>query len=186
MTGKDSVPAALMEPAYDAERGAMQAAVNAAVEEDTKGTVSMDAIKRINGAVAKLREKFRKNVTPFTSGSDDALQYLSTMASLSRLLNDPSMKRFLEEFRNNEDRTVGDLISFMDAYNLRFGPASSSRQLDIYTRLVPILTDIRDSAKGAGCTPTPPDRTGEGLRQAAKDAFKSMKWEDLESHARDQ
>jgi hypothetical protein len=108
------------------------------------------------------------------------------MATLSRLLNDPSMRRFLEELKSNEERTVGELIAFMDAYNLRFGRATTNRQLEIYTRLVPILTEIRDSVKTVRVIPSPPDRTGEGLKEAAKEAFKSMKWEHLEAHARDQ
>jgi hypothetical protein len=186
MTGRNFVPAPLTDSAYAQERDALQAAVHAALEEDARGTVSMDTIKRINEAVANLRDKFKRNASRLDPGYDDALRYLSTMASLSRMLNDPSMQRFLEKFRDNEERTVGDLIAFMDSYNLRFGPATSNRQLEIYTRLVPILTGIRDSFKGVQSIPSSPDRTGEGLQQAAKEAFKSMKWEDLESHAREQ
>ena len=146
----------------------------------------MASIERINEAVSKLRSTFMKNTSRFARGYDDALTYLTTMATLSRLLNDPSMRRFLEELKSNEERTVGELIAFMDSYNLRFGRATTDRQLEIYTRLVPILTEIRDSVKTAQIVPSPPDRTGEGLKEAAKEAFKSMKWEDLEAHARDQ
>jgi hypothetical protein len=186
MTGRDSLPAPLMAPMYAAERDALHAAVQTALDEDAKGTVSMQTTKRINEAVAAFRAKFIKNTANIELGYDDALTYFTTMASLSRLLNDPSMKKFLEKLDNNEERTVGDLIAFMDAYNLRFGPATSDRQLEIYTRLVPILTDIRDSVRTANFAPSPPDRTGEGLRAAAKEAFKPMKWEHLEAHARDQ
>ena len=35
----------------------------------------------------------------------------------------------------------------MNSYNLRFGPATSDRQIEIYARLVPILTAIRDDVK---------------------------------------
>ncbi len=108
------------------------------------------------------------------------------MASLSRLLNDPSMKKFLERLGNNEQRTVGDLVAFMDAYNLRFGPATSDRQIEIYDRLVSDLTAIRDSVKTVEFTPSSPDRTGEGLKAAAKEAFKPMTWDQLEAHAREQ
>jgi hypothetical protein len=186
MSGQNSLPAPLMAPAYAAEREALQKAVHAAMEEDAKGTVSRETTKRINEAVAAFRAKFMKNTSRFDLGYDDALSYFTTTASLSRLLNDPSMKKFLEKLGNNEERTVGDLVSFMDAYNLRFGPATSDRQLEIYNRLVPILTAIRDSVKTEGFTASAPDRTGEGLRAAAKDAFKSMKWEHLEAHAREE
>lgn len=186
MTGKGSLPAPLMAPAYEQEREALRAAVHAAVEEDARGTVSMEAVKRINEAVSRFRTTFTKNTSRFDRGYDDALTYLTTMATLSRLLNDPSMKRFLEELKSNEKRTVGDLIAFMDSYNLRFGPATTDRQLEIYTRLVPILTEIRDSVKTAQTVPPPSDRTGEGLKEAAREAFKSMSWENLQAHARDQ
>ena len=74
----------------------------------------------------------------------------------------------------------------MDSYNLRFGPATSN-ELEIYTGLVPILTEIRDSAKGVPVFSRhlPIERV-RASRHAAKDAFKSMKWENLESHTREQ
>jgi hypothetical protein len=186
MTGKRSLPASLMVPAYDQEREALQAAVHTALDEDAKGTVSMETVKRINDAVSKLRRAFTKNTSRLARGYDDALTYLATVATLSRLLNDPSMKRFLAELKGKDERTVGELIAFMDSYNLRFGPATTSRQLEIYKELVPILTEIRDSMRTARDITSPPDPTGEGLKEAALEAFNSMKWEDLEAHAREQ
>jgi hypothetical protein len=185
MTARDSMPVALMAPMYAEERNALHAAVETALEEDAKGTVSLETTRRINEEIKKFRAKFVKNTTRFELGYDDALAYFTTMASLSRLLNDPSMRKFLEKIENSEQRTVGDLISFMDAYNLRFGRANSPRQLEIYTRLVPILTAIRDSVKTSDYKPSPPDRTGEGLKAAAKEVFKPMTWDQLEAHARD-
>jgi hypothetical protein len=186
MTGKSSLPAALMAEGYADERDALQAAVKTAIQEDAEGTVSRATTKRISEAVAKFRAKFLKNANRFDIGYDDALSYFTTMASLSRLLNDPSMKMFLEKLENDQERTIGNLITFMDSYNLRFGPATSERQLQIYTMLVPNLTAIRDSVKTVEFTPSPPDRTGDALRSAAKEAFKPMQWEQLEAHARDQ
>ena len=121
----------------------------------------METTKRVNEAIAKFRAKFLKNSADFEPGYDDALTYFTTMASLSRLLNDPSMKKFLDEARRTmRRRTVGDLIAFMDAYNLRFGPATSERQVKSIRWLVPTLTAIRDSVKTANYTPSRsrPDR----------------------------
>ena len=185
MTGRN-VPPPLMAPIYGDEREALRAAVRTAMEEDTKGTVTRDAIKRINEAVASFRAKFLKNTATLELGYNDALTYFNTVASLSRLLNDPGMMKLLEKLDTNSERTLGELIAFMEAYNLRFGRATSERQLEIYGRLVPILTAIRDSVKTADYTASPPDRTGEGLETAAKDAFKPMTWDQLEAHARSQ
>jgi len=183
MTGKDSLPGALMDPKYVDERNALHAAVVPALEEDAKGTVSKATCKKINDAVTSFRSRFKKNSADFEPGYQDALDYFTTMASLTRLLNDPAMKAFLAKLDENEQRTVGQLVGFMNSHNLRFGPATSDRQVEIYARLVPILTAIRDDL-GTG-NPTP-DRTGDGLKSAAKQAFKIMSWDELDAHSRSQ
>jgi hypothetical protein len=48
------------------------------------------------------------------------------------------------------------------------------------------ITSFGDSAKTERVVPSPPFRTGEDLKEAAKEALQSMKWENLEAHARDQ
>ncbi len=177
MTGKDDVPAPLMAPTYAEERNALHAAIERALEEDAKGTVSRATGKRINEAIAQFRAKFKKNSADFEPGYDEALTYFTTMASLSRLLNDPAMKQILTKLEDNRERNVGELIAFMNAFNLRFGPAATDRQVEIYTRLVPIFTAIRDQVKTEEYAPSEPDRTGEGLKKAAKQAFKPMPWD---------
>jgi hypothetical protein len=186
MTGKSALPTPLMAPIYAEEREALYAAVHAALEEDAKGDVSMETIKRINHAVADFRAKYRKNEPAFGLDNNDSQTFFTTVASLSRLLNDPSMKQFLEKLESNDQRTVGDLIAFMDAFNLRFGRATTPRQVEVYTRLVPVFTAVRDSMNTANFTPSAPDRTGDALKEAAQAAFKPMTWDSLEAHARSQ
>ena len=149
------------------------------------GNVSPATCKHINDVVASFRAHFLKSSADYVAGYQDALDYFTTLASLTRLLNDPSMKAFLEQLGDGEERTVGELIAFMNAHNLRFGPAMSDRQLDIYTRLEPALTAVRDEPRPENVVASKPDRTGEGLRSAAKDAFKGMGWDQLEAHLRD-
>ena len=74
----------------------------------------------------------------------------------------------------------------MNAYNLRFGPATSDRQNEIYARLAPILAAIRDELNPGQATPASLDRSGANLRSAAQSAFKGMNWRDIEAHSRDQ
>ena len=141
---------------------------------------------KIHDAVADLRAKFVKNEADYEPGYQDALNYLTTLAALNRMLNDPSMKKLLAGLEEGKERTVGDLITFMNAYNLRFGRATSDRQIEIYTRLVPILAAIRDELNPGQAPPTSLDRSGANLRSAAQSAFKGMDWRDLEAHSRDQ
>ena len=186
MTGKDDVPAKLMAPTYAEERSGLNAAIEHALKEDARGTVSMDSRKRINEAITKFRAKFMKNSADFEPGYDDSLAYFTTMASLSRLLNDRSMKEILSKLEDDRERNVGELIGFMSSFNLRFGPATTDRQVDIYARLVPIFAAIRDQVKTEEYAPSAPDRTGAGFRKAARDAFKPMPWDALEAHNRDE
>jgi hypothetical protein len=182
MTGNDSLPPALMLPTYLDERTALHAAVQPALAEDAKGEVSAATRKHIDETVSSFRSKFMKNTPDFDPGYQDTLAYFTTMASLNRLLSDPSMKAFLAQFDDDKERTAGDLVAFMNAYNLRFGPATSERQIEIYSRLVPAITAIRDEPSTDKAEPSAPDRTGEGLRSAAKSAFKWMSWDQLEAH----
>ena len=73
----------------------------------------------------------------------------------------------------------------MHSHNLRFGPATSERQIEIYRSLLPLLKAIRDEAGGAA-PPRPPTATGRGqdLISSARQAFKGMSWDQLEAHAR--
>jgi hypothetical protein len=186
MTGTDSLPSLLMDPKFAEERRALRAAVGQALKEDAKGNVSLTTRKRVDEAVAGFRAKFLKNSADFEVDYAASQDYFTTLAGLSRLLNDPSMKAFLRQLDDGQERTVGDLVAFMNAFNLRFGPATSDRQIDIYRRLVPALTAVRDAAVAAGTAPSTPDRTGAGLRSAAKAAFKGMSWNDFAAHSRDQ
>lgn len=186
LTGKDALPSLLMDERYAEERNALRAAVEPALKEDAKGNVSQATRKRITDAVTRFRAKFVKNASSFEVGYEDAQDYLTTLSSLSRLLNDPVMKTFLAQLNAGEERTVGDLVAFMNAFNLRFGAATTDRQIEIYRRLIPALKGIRDSAIAARTAPPTPDRTGERLKSAAKAAFKGMSWDELEAHARDQ
>jgi hypothetical protein len=184
MTADDALPPLLMRPAYVEDRNAVHSAVKAALEEDAKGTVSIATAKRVAEAVSKFRAKFLKNTNDFELGYNDVLDYFTVMASLSRLLNDPSMQAFLKQLDSGQERTVGDLITFMNAHNLRFGAAATEHQLAIYAGLVPVLTAIRDAPASPTSGASAPDRTGQGLVSAAKQAFKGMSWGHLEEHLR--
>jgi hypothetical protein len=182
LTATAELPGPLSEPKFAEERNALHASITQALEEDAKGSITPATSKRIVDAVASYRAKFLKTTSDFQTGYQEALDYFTTLASLSRLLNDPSFKAFLAKLENGDERTAGDLVAFMNAHNLRFGAASSDRQLDIFRRLVPALTAIRDESTATKILPPVPDRSGAELKSAAKQAFKAMPWNELEAH----
>src|SRR4051812_48921313 len=118
MTGRDALPEALRADAFAAEREALGEAVEAALKEDARGDVSPAATRRVNDAIARLRAKFVKLVPREDPDFAEADAYFSTMGSLSRLLHDPSMKKALAELDQVREVDVGELIGFMQTYNL--------------------------------------------------------------------
>ncbi|AMV40747.1 hypothetical protein [Planctomyces sp. SH-PL62] len=184
MTGEGSLPGLLAGSEYQADRDALRKAVTAALAEDVKGPVSAETLQRVRDAVAGFRASFQKHAADFEPGYLDAKNFLTTLDGLSRLLDDPSMKALLKELDAGGERTVGDLIAFMNAFNLRFGPATTERQAEIYSRLIPALAAVRDAAVAARTVaPAPADPSGAALRAAATDAFKGMSWKELDAHA---
>jgi hypothetical protein len=182
LTAVGELPGPLAEPRFAQDREALHSAVTQALEEDTKGSVSPATSKQLADAIASFRAKFLKTTSDFQTGYQDALDYFTTLASLSALLNDPSFKAFLAKLNDGDERTVGNLVAFMTSHNLRFGPAKTERQLEIYERLIPALLAIRDESNATKIAPPVPDRTGAGLKNAAKEAFKKMPWNELEAH----
>lgn len=183
MTARGALPPLLAGPGYEAERSAVRAAMSAAVAEDAKGSVSPETLAKARDAVAKFRAAFAKDAADYDPGYPDARDYLTTLDGLTRTLDDPSMKSFLKLLEDGKERTVGDLIAFMQSFNLRFGPAETDRQAELYDRLIPALAAVRDAAVAARTGQSPADPDGAALRAAATAAFKGLDWKELDAHA---
>jgi hypothetical protein len=183
LTGKDSLPVALQNSRYLPQRSSMRSAIEAAIKEDSTGNVSDKTAKAASNAIDAFHDVFVKNTDELSPGFDEASSYFSTVAALVRLLNDPSMKKILASLDKDKPRSLGEVIAFMNAFNLRFGPATSPRQIAIYEQLAPALAALRDSIGSGQTPPTPPANGGEDLKSAAKGAFSGMKWDELQAHA---
>lgn len=182
MTASEAIPPMLAGPDYQAERSAVHEAMSAAVAEDAKGAVSPETLAKARKAVAGFRARFTEKAADYDPGYSIARDYLTTLDGLIRTLDDPSMKAFLKLLESGEERTIGDLIAFMQSFNLRFGPAQTDRQEEIYALLIPDLTAVRDAAVAARTSQSTPDPNGAALRDAAAAAFKGMDWSALDAH----
>ena len=100
------------------------------------------------------------------------------------MLNDPSMKKILARLEDDKGATVGDLVAFMNAYNLRFGPATTDRQVAMYRDLLPILTSLRDSINTDGASPTPARPHGRGPQVGGEGGVRGMDWSQIEAQRR--
>ncbi len=108
------------------------------------------------------------------------------MAGLTKMLYSPKVEEILAELEDYQGTTLGDLLSFMQAFNLRFAPANSFRQRRIYLKLYPLLPEQANGPAGAGgvaqvtqAAESAGANAVDGMKSAAVDFFKDMDWKHL-------
>ncbi len=183
MTGLDALPDPLGRPAYSDQRKSLREAIEAALREDAEGDVSSATSRRIADALAAFRDRVLKDSTEFDPDDSPVGQFFNTMGGVTKLLNDPSMRKILGELNGQPQVPLGDLLAFMQSYNLRFGPTTTPAQAQIYRALAPAMTGLLTDLGPAPDAPAAPADPGADLRSAAKDAFGGMKWGQLQAHS---
>jgi hypothetical protein len=193
MTSDDQWPLAVRGDAFRPDRDAVRKAVSTALEEDEKGNLDPDTIKSVQTAIDQLRNKFEKDVPQDSPDYVTAHWALHAMNGLTKMLYSPAVDKVLAELEDYQGTTLGDLLSFMQAFNLRFAPANSYRQKEIYLKIYPMLAEQAGSSAGSAAGSAAGEvssvATGavdtvesegtkvvDGLKSAAVDFFKGMKW----------
>ena len=110
----------------------------------------------------------RIEATPLPTANEqkEATTFLTSCASLLKLLEKPDVGPALLELRKVTDTRIGNLLGFMNAFNLRFGPAKTPKQREVYHNLYQILdqtcrTALAEAKLGStpGTPPNPKDAT---------------------------
>jgi hypothetical protein len=199
MTMEGEWPLALRVDAFKPERENLRKSVIEALEEDKKGELEPKTVEAVQAAIDRLRSKFTELVQPTNPDYIPAHDTIKAMAGLARMLYNPKIEEILAELEDYGGTTLGELLAFMHAYNLRFAQANSFRQRRIYMKLYPLLLEqangrippVRESgsqpvaAAGAGGTGAlgAAENLGSkaitGLKSAAVDFFKEMDWKHL-------
>jgi hypothetical protein len=144
-------PAVLSGERFAAERKAFEEIVDTAEREDEEGDISADTLKRAHEVVRSLRDKLAAMPLEGAKAQQDALRFLKTLAGLVRMLEAPDTADAFNELRMVKSTSLGNLIAFMEVFNLRFGAAATPGQRLLYRQLWPLLDDLRDRVvKGAG------------------------------------
>jgi hypothetical protein len=119
------------------------------------------------------------------------------MAGLIKMLDSSKIEKVLAELEEYQGTTLSDLLAFMQAFNLRFSPANSYRQRQIYQKLYPMLAEQANGTLGSlsgGITGTADqavgaaeslgtkaaaatESVGSDLKSAAVALFKDMGWD---------
>jgi hypothetical protein len=141
MTTEGQWPLALRDEAFRSEREAVRKAVHDALKEDEQGNLEPETVNAVGTAVNNLRLAFEKRVPQDSPDYIPARDALKAMAGLTRMLDSSKIEKILAELEDYQGATLGDLLGFMQAFNLRFGPANSYKQRQIYMKLYPMLAE---------------------------------------------
>ena len=123
-------------------------------KEAGEGEISERSLRTARSYVDNLRAKVTAQPLPDPLDQKEALRFVSACSSLLGLLQKPDIQPAIIQLRKVQDTTVGHLLGFMNAFNLRFGPAKTLKEKQAYQRLFEILDGTRDQilaeARGAG------------------------------------
>jgi hypothetical protein len=147
----DSPPAGLLDdPRLATERAAVATLADQLRDElDKNEKISPESLQQFEAATLALRNKFQATFPQGTPNRRPADNYVKALYGLSRMLQTPDVKSFLTELDSRPDAPLGNLIAFMQSFNLRFGAATTPEQGQAYTQLFPVLRELRDQVNPA-------------------------------------
>jgi len=138
-------PTVLLEPRFASERAEFETLVDEIRKENTEnGQISPGTLSKLRAVISRLKDKLAALPLEDTAENQEALKFVKTATALTRLLEKPEIDEVLNELKKIEKTTVGNLLAFMQTFNLRFAPATTPRQRMVYNELYPILAQTRD------------------------------------------
>jgi hypothetical protein len=142
-------PAVLLEPRFAEDREEFEKEVEAIRKEANEtGQVALASLTRLRNVIARLKNKLAASPLQDNAENQEALNFVKAATALSRLLEKPQIEEVLSELNKIEKTTVGNLLGFMHTFNLRFSPATTPHQRQVYEELYPILDQTRDKIIG--------------------------------------
>ncbi len=173
-------PAPLMKTEFDSDRAAFKGLGTELRECLKKGEApNPDTVTKALAVVDAAKAKADQILAPGTKDRNDADKYLKSLRGLLAMLQTPALNLLLSGVEKHPEASLGDLLSFMSAYNLRFGQAKTPSQRSAYDRLYPMLVDLRDEVAPA-LSKQPPIK---GDPASVGEFFSGMSYNDLKKSA---
>ena len=142
---RDGWPLPLRGEAFAPERKAYNRAVETVLEQDIDKKLQPESVKAVQAAVEGLRSKIELTI-PQTDRNflNQARSFVKGLDDSAKLLEFSVVGDVLGNLEKYSGTTVGDLVEFMKRHNLRFSPANSDVENDLYSRLYILLRKQRD------------------------------------------
>ncbi|MFQ3649300.1 MAG: hypothetical protein SNJ75_03125 [Gemmataceae bacterium] len=124
--GKFDWPLSLQEKIFDEERERLTRNIQAAVDSiKNSGKAEARLLKDIQADMAALQRKVDDSTDDLTiAQSLEAKGFMRQLQSATRLLRDPSAKKYFNNTWTAQGRTVAELVDFMTREGLIFAPAT--------------------------------------------------------------
>lgn len=183
LTQEGGWPAMFSNSKFDEPPQAFASAVSEALKEDLSGSISDETRAKLDSTLGDLGSSLKEHEGGFAAiGSEDADQFLRTMAGMIRLHEDPQGEAVYRMIETYEQGTMVDLVGFMHAYNLRFGRARTDRQKEVYRQLdkmmgkVPVETPV-----SADVATRPLVESSKLVGDSAREIFANLSWDEIDS-----
>lgn len=139
------MPAPLLKPEFDAEREALKALDQQLLDQTADDNApDPETVKKFLQTIYAAEEKAANLVTDRPLEKKQAQKYLLALHGLVAMLKAPALDQFLEGVDKRPEITLAQLLNFMSAFNLRFAPATTAQQRQLYTELYPMLVGLRE------------------------------------------
>ncbi len=175
-----ALPSALLTPDFAADRQALKSLDQQIVKQVEDDEVPDPAtVKQLLAAIYAAEEKAARILPANTLERNQVDKYFKALHGLVVMLKTPAIDDIVAGVEKRPDATLGDLLSFMNAFNLRFGVASTPQQRRAYSLLYPELVRLRaEVASTLASSAAPKTRNTE-----AEDFFSRMSYDDLQKKA---
>jgi hypothetical protein len=177
---KEPPPAPLLRPEFQSDRETIRGLGQQVRKElEADKTPDRETVNQLLAAIHAAEEKADKLFPANTRDRTQSDRYLKALHGLVAMLETPALDVLLSGAEKRHDATMGELLNFMNAFNLRFGRASTPAQREVYVSLYPKLVDLRNEVAPALASTSAPNSTGN----EAGDFFSGMSYEDLKKKA---
>ena len=166
-----SPPPVLMTETFEEDRAAFKS-LGQEIRKDLKAgeKPNPETVDKALAIINAGRGEGRQDLAQEHPRSQRSRQVLEGRPWPARHAADPALDILLAGVEEHPEATLGQLLAFMSAYNLRFGEATTPTQKAVYDSLYPMLAELR--AEVAPASPGSP----RPRRPATRSATSSRRW----------
>ncbi len=177
---KGGPPKSLQTTAFAADRETIKALgqqIRKQIEEDK--APDKETIDKMLAAINQAENKVDKLLPANTKDRVEADKFLKALHGLIAMLDTPALELLVAGVENRPEATLAELLGFMNAFNFRFGAATTPAQREVYDSLYPKLVELRNQIAPALAAAAPTKTTGE----EPGEFFSGMDYKDLQKRA---